>query len=68
RVFRLPARLDLPAGRVPDWVSGVERDMRIFPMDWELQSREGAGWMSYWDQRVRHTGRDQKPPAGAAPR
>ena len=68
KVFRLPARLDLPAERVPDWVRGVERDMTIFPMDWELQSREGARWMGYWDQRVRHTGNDQAPPTGAPPR
>jgi iron(III) transport system substrate-binding protein len=57
RVFRLPARRDLPAGRVPAWVRGVERDMKVFAMDWELQSREGARWMSYWDQQVRHSGR-----------
>jgi iron(III) transport system substrate-binding protein len=68
RVFRLPARLDLPAQRVPDWVRGVERDMTIFPMDWELQSRDGARWMSYWDQRVRHTGKQQELPTGTAPR
>jgi iron(III) transport system substrate-binding protein len=65
RVFRLPARRDLPPERVPDWVRGVERDMRIFPMDWELQAREGASWMSYWDQHVRHSGRPQSRDRGA---
>lgn len=56
RVFRLPARHDLPAARVPAWVTEVERTMVVEPMDWALLAREGAGWMGYWDQQVRHTG------------
>jgi iron(III) transport system substrate-binding protein len=57
RVFRLPARQDLPPDRVPLWVAEVESAMKVEPMDWELLSREGPGWMSYWDQHVRGTGR-----------
>ena len=57
RVFRLPARHDLPADSVPPWVAEVEREMVIAPMDWELLVREGAQWMSYWDSHVRHTGK-----------
>jgi iron(III) transport system substrate-binding protein len=57
RVFRLPARRDLPPEVVPAWVTQVEHDMVREPMDWGLLSREGPGWMSYWDQHVRHTGR-----------
>ncbi len=56
KVFRLPARHDLPADRIPAWVSQVEREMRVEPMDWALLNRESAGWMAYWDQQVRHTG------------
>jgi iron(III) transport system substrate-binding protein len=56
-VFRLPARRDLPPDQVPAWVAGVERSMRVEPVDWALLSREGAQWMSYWDQHVRGTGR-----------
>jgi iron(III) transport system substrate-binding protein len=55
-VYRLPARLDLPAGRVPAWVAEVEREMVVVDMDWELAAREGAAWMSYWDRHVRHSG------------
>ena len=55
-VYRLPARLDLPAGRVPAWVAEVEREMVVADMDWELAAREGAAWMSYWDRHVRHSG------------
>jgi len=57
RVFRLPARHDLPADRIPAWVAGVEREMKVEPMDWGLLTREGAGWMGYWDQHVRNTGK-----------
>jgi ABC-type Fe3+ transport system substrate-binding protein len=56
-VFRLPARKDLPADSVPTWVTQVEREMVVAEMDWELLSRHGQGWMSYWDQHVRGTGK-----------
>jgi iron(III) transport system substrate-binding protein len=57
RVFRLPARQDLPPARVPAWVAQVEHDMVVEPMDWGLLTREGAQWMGYWDQHVRNTGK-----------
>jgi len=59
RVFRLPARHDLPLDRVPAWVAEVERAMVVEPMDWSLLARDGATWMGYWDQHVRNTGRRQ---------
>ncbi|HEX7919136.1 MAG TPA: extracellular solute-binding protein [Gemmatimonadales bacterium] len=57
QVFRLPARLDLPVDSVPDWVAVVYRDMKVIPMDWGMQMRDGAKWMGYWDQHIRGTGR-----------
>ncbi len=57
RVFRLPARTDLPADSVPAWVADVERRMVIADMNWPLLAREGSRWMAYWDQHVRGTGR-----------
>lgn len=56
-VYRLPARADLPADSIPPWVAEVERSMIEAEMDWDLLAREGAGWMAYWDQRVRGTGK-----------
>jgi iron(III) transport system substrate-binding protein len=58
KVFRLPARTDLPADSVPAWVSEVQREMVVAEMDWALLSRQGPAWMSYWDQHVRGTGRN----------
>jgi iron(III) transport system substrate-binding protein len=56
-VFRLPARTDLPPDSVPFWVAEVEREMVVADMDWDLLSRDGPTWMSYWDQHVRGTGK-----------
>ncbi len=56
RHWRLPARRDLPMDKVPGWVARVEREMVTAPMNWKMLAAEGAGWMRYWDQRVRGTG------------
>jgi iron(III) transport system substrate-binding protein len=61
RVFRLPARRDLPVDQVPAWVAGVEREMVVADVDWDLLARQGPAWMSYWDQHVRGTGRSGSP-------
>jgi len=53
KVYRLPARHDLPPDRVPAWVAEVEADMVVAPMDWELLARRGSQWMGYWDRHVR---------------
>jgi iron(III) transport system substrate-binding protein len=57
KVFRLPARTDLPSDSAPAWVAEVNRSMVVANVDWGLLSRETPGWMSYWDQHVRGTGR-----------
>lgn len=56
KVFRLPARHDLPVDSVPGWVAEVEREMRVVDMDWGMLARNGSDWMGYWDQHVRGTG------------
>jgi iron(III) transport system substrate-binding protein len=58
KVFRLPARRDLPADQIPPWVAEVDREMRVADMDWGLLAEHGAAWMSYWDRHVRGTGRE----------
>lgn len=57
QVFRLPARRDLPADSVPEWVAEVERSMKEADMDWGLLAREGPGWMTYWKNHVQNTGK-----------
>jgi hypothetical protein len=54
--YRLPARIDLPADSLPQWVRDVRSHMVVADMDWSLLAREGAAWMRYWDEHVRGTG------------
>ena len=54
-------RLDLPADSVPAWVKAVEQEMVVAPMDWNQLAEEGSGWMAYWDQHVRGSGRKAHP-------
>jgi len=61
KVYRLPARHDLPDDRLPGWMTDVERDMVVADVDWDRLTREGPAWMSYWDQHVRGTGRRAAP-------
>jgi len=56
-VYRLPARLDLPADSVPDWVREVRRQMVVADVNWTLLAERGPEWMRWWDQHVRGTGR-----------
>jgi iron(III) transport system substrate-binding protein len=55
--FRLPARLDLPPERVPEWVTRVDREMKVADVDWSLQARDGSAWMAEWDRHVRGAGK-----------
>ena len=55
--YRLPARTDLPADRMPEWARDVESKMKPAKMDWELLEKEGQGWMAKWDREVRGKGR-----------
>src|ERR1043166_4066817 len=56
-VFRVPARLDLPADSLPEWVRDVRRRMVVADVDWNLLAQHGAEWMQWWDQHVRGTGK-----------
>jgi len=54
--YRLPARNDLPADSLPEWVRDVRSHMVVADMDWDLLARHGAEWMRYWDEQVRGKG------------
>ena len=58
-VFRVPARQDLPADSLPDWVRDVRRRMVVADVDWRLLAERGPAWMRWWDQHVRGTGARQ---------
>jgi iron(III) transport system substrate-binding protein len=54
--FRLPARTDLPAERLPEWAQGVLRDLKPAVVDWSLIEKHGQEWMTTWDRTVRGKG------------
>jgi iron(III) transport system substrate-binding protein len=58
-VYRLPARTDLPADRLPEWARDVEKKMVPAKMDWERLDKEGQSWMARWDREVRGKGRSR---------
>jgi iron(III) transport system substrate-binding protein len=53
RVFRLPARTDLPAEELPDWARDVLARMVPAEVDWKLIAERGPDWMSRWDRTIR---------------
>ncbi len=55
-VYRLPARLDLPADSLPEWTREVRRTMKVADVDWDVLAERGAEWMRYWDEHVRGRG------------
>jgi iron(III) transport system substrate-binding protein len=54
--FRLPARLDLPSERLPQWAQDVLRDLKPADVDWNLIAKSGQEWMATWDRTVRSRG------------
>ena len=56
-MMRLPARTDLPADSLPQWVRDVRSNMKVADVDWALLADKGAEWMTYWDRNVRGRGK-----------
>jgi len=56
RAFRIPARTDLPAARLPEWARAALAEMTPAVYDEALAAERGAEWMSLWDRTVRGKG------------
>ncbi|MDX1632478.1 MAG: extracellular solute-binding protein [Thermoanaerobaculia bacterium] len=56
KLFRLPARTDLPAEELPGWAAETLEAMRPIEVDWELMAERGAEWMTRWDREIRGSG------------
>ncbi|MDP7741192.1 MAG: extracellular solute-binding protein [Lentisphaeria bacterium] len=48
---RIPARADVPADRIPAWMT----QYRITPskVDWRLFAQDSRGWMAHWRKKIR---------------
>jgi iron(III) transport system substrate-binding protein len=55
--MRLPARTDLPADSLPEWVRDVHTRMKVADVNWTQIAEKGAEWMTYWDRNVRGRGK-----------
>ena len=58
-VFRLPARLDIPADELPDWARAALNDIVRADVDGDLIAEHGKEWMTRWDREVRGRGQVQ---------
>jgi iron(III) transport system substrate-binding protein len=56
RVYRLPARTDLPADKLPEWARQVLAQLVAADYDRALAREKGLEWMATWDQTVRGKG------------
>jgi len=53
---RIPARTDIEAALLPEWISSVE--IKSIEIDWDRLSAEGPTWMQYWDENIKGRGAD----------
>ena len=51
---RIPARTDIDAGFLPDWMAGGV--FEPIDLDWERLATEGPDWMQHWDERIKGRG------------
>ena len=57
RFLRIPARTDLPADSLPEWIREANEQIIPMPIDHALMARHLDGWMRYWDANIRNRGR-----------
>lgn len=56
QAFRLPARTDMAADKLPDWAKEVLHDMKPATVRWDLIEQHGQEWMTRWDRTIRGKG------------
>lgn len=56
KLFRIPARTDLPREELPAWAVEVIDQLQPAEMDWDRLTKDGTAWMERWDREVRSKG------------
>lgn len=51
---RIPARTDIPADSLPDWVRTAQEQIRPMPLDRAMLAERLDEWMRYWDANIRN--------------
>ncbi len=58
--YRNITRSDIPEDSLPEWLIGVNRELRPIMLDWELLETRGREWMRYWDSHIRGSARRKR--------
>lgn len=58
-LMRIPARTDVPANRLPNWVVQAQSTIKTLPLDQRLMVDSLDAWMRAWDAVVRGRSRAQ---------
>ncbi len=58
RFFRIPARGDIPAARLPTWIAGLR--LKSMDVDWRSIASREQEWMKLWDEEVKGRGRPSR--------
>ncbi|HBL25632.1 MAG TPA: iron ABC transporter substrate-binding protein [Acidobacteria bacterium] len=56
QAYRLPARTDMAADKLPQWAQDVLRDLKPAEVRWDLIAKHSQDWMATWDRTVRAKG------------
>lgn len=54
KFFRIPCRQDIPAERLPEWIT--KTSIRHMQVDWRILEQKSAEWMRFWDIEIRNKG------------
>jgi iron(III) transport system substrate-binding protein len=57
RFVRIPARTDIPADSLPQWIRQAQSEIRPMPLDARMLADSLDGWMRYWDANIRNRSR-----------
>jgi iron(III) transport system substrate-binding protein len=56
KFLRIPARQDIPADSLPEWIRVANAQIRPMPVDRSLLAAHLNEWMRYWDAHIRKRG------------
>lgn len=53
--LRMPARKDIPAAQLPDWIQEAQKSIKPMPVDRAVMAAHLDEWMKYWDANIRNS-------------
>ena len=51
KYYRIPSRTDIPADKLPDWIS--KNKFTALDIDWDMVANKEADWMQKWDTEIK---------------